>query len=126
MYQYNYFFSICSVFMNCHCIISSPSTVGIMCRTAKKKVEGLDDFHFHTLRHTYTSNFGKEKPPLWLYPYTAEYILTLVYFAMQTRLFLLLFVFFEYMFKNYMTTYNLKHHICTQIKNKYFSVLQNF
>lgn len=27
-----------------------------MCRTAKKKVEGLEDFHFHTLRHTYTSN----------------------------------------------------------------------
>ena len=65
-------------------------------------------------------NFGKEKPPLWLYPYTAEYIVTSVYFSMQTRLFCLLFVFFEYMFENYMTTYNLKHHICTQIKNKYF------
>lgn len=23
---------------------------------------------------TETGNFGKEKPPLWLYPYTAEYI----------------------------------------------------
>ncbi len=34
----------------------SASTVGIMCRTAKKKVEGLEDFHFHMLRHTYTSN----------------------------------------------------------------------
>lgn len=34
----------------------SPSTVGIMCRTASKKVEGLEDFHFHMLRHTYTSN----------------------------------------------------------------------
>lgn len=34
----------------------SPSTVSIMCRTAKKKVDGLDDFHFHQLRHTYTSN----------------------------------------------------------------------
>lgn len=34
----------------------SPSTVGIMCRTAKKKIPGLGDFHFHTLRHTYTSN----------------------------------------------------------------------
>lgn len=34
----------------------SPSTVGIMCRTASKKVEGLEDFHFHMLRHTFTSN----------------------------------------------------------------------
>ena len=34
----------------------APSTVSIMCRTAKKKVDGLDDFHFHQLRHTYTSN----------------------------------------------------------------------
>lgn len=25
----------------------SPSTVGIMCREARKKVEGLEDFHFH-------------------------------------------------------------------------------
>lgn len=32
----------------------SPSTVGIMCRTASKKVEGLEDFHM--LRHTFTSN----------------------------------------------------------------------
>lgn len=34
----------------------APSTVGIMCRTARKKVEGLENFHFHMLRHTYTSN----------------------------------------------------------------------
>ena len=27
-----------------------------MCRTARKKVEGLEAFHFHMLRHTYTSN----------------------------------------------------------------------
>lgn len=39
-------------------------TVGIMCRAAKKKVKGLEDFHFHTLRHTYTSNLlsGGAKP----------------------------------------------------------------
>ncbi len=37
----------------------SPSTVGIMCREARKKVEGLEVFHFHQLlRHTLTS-----KPP---------------------------------------------------------------
>ena len=42
----------------------APSTVGIMCRAAKKKVKGLEDFHFHTLRHTYTSNLlsGGAKP----------------------------------------------------------------
>ena len=27
-----------------------------MCRKAKEKVEGLADFHFHMLRHTFTSN----------------------------------------------------------------------
>ena len=27
-----------------------------MCRTASKKVEGLEGFHFHQLRHTFTSN----------------------------------------------------------------------
>ena len=34
----------------------SPSTVEIMCRTASRKVEGLEGFHFHQLRHTFTSN----------------------------------------------------------------------
>ncbi len=34
----------------------APNTVGIMCRKAREKVEGLDDFHFHMLRHTFTSN----------------------------------------------------------------------
>ena len=34
----------------------SLSTVGIMCRTASRKVEGLEGFHFHQLRHTFTSN----------------------------------------------------------------------
>ena len=34
----------------------SPSTVGSMCRTASRKVEGLEGFHFHQLRHTFTSN----------------------------------------------------------------------
>ena len=27
-----------------------------MCRAARKKTEGLEDFHFHQLRHTFTSN----------------------------------------------------------------------
>ena len=34
----------------------SASAVGQVCRRAKAEVEGLEDFHFHTLRHTYTSN----------------------------------------------------------------------
>lgn len=34
----------------------SPSTVGIMCRTASKKVDGLEGVHFHQLRHIFTSN----------------------------------------------------------------------
>jgi integrase len=34
----------------------SPHAVSLMCKTAKKKVPGLEDFHFHMLRHTYTSN----------------------------------------------------------------------
>ena len=34
----------------------TPNSVGITCRTAKKRIDGIDEFHFHTLRHTYTSN----------------------------------------------------------------------
>ena len=30
--------------------------VASMCRTAAKKIDGLEGFHFHLLRHTYTSN----------------------------------------------------------------------
>ena len=33
-----------------------PATVETACRTARKKLPELEDFHFHTLRHTYTSN----------------------------------------------------------------------
>ena len=34
----------------------APGTVELTCRRAKKKVKGLEDFHFHMLRHTFTSN----------------------------------------------------------------------
>lgn len=42
----------------------SASAVGQICRKAKAEVEGLEDFHFHTLRHTYTSDLlsGGAKP----------------------------------------------------------------
>ncbi len=33
-----------------------PATVETACRTAAKKVPELEGFHFHTLRHTYTTN----------------------------------------------------------------------
>lgn len=37
-------------------VFESTSAVGQMCRTARKKVKGLENFHFHLLRHTFTSN----------------------------------------------------------------------
>ena len=33
-----------------------PSAISLACRTAKKHIPGLDHFHFHVMRHTYTSN----------------------------------------------------------------------
>ncbi|MCH5188458.1 MAG: site-specific integrase [Oscillospiraceae bacterium] len=33
-----------------------PNSVGTACRSAKKKLPGLENFHFHMLRHTFTSN----------------------------------------------------------------------
>lgn len=34
----------------------SPSTIGIVCRTVRNKLAGFETFHFHALRHTYTTN----------------------------------------------------------------------
>lgn len=34
----------------------SPATVSSVCRTSRKKLDDMGDFHFHQLRHTYTSN----------------------------------------------------------------------
>ncbi len=36
--------------------IETPGTLEIVCRTARKKVPRMEDFHFHQLRHTFTSN----------------------------------------------------------------------
>ena len=33
-----------------------PATVETACQTARRKLPELEDFHFHTLWHTYTSN----------------------------------------------------------------------
>ena len=33
-----------------------PSTLGIVCRKISQKLDGFEGFHFHQLRHTYTSN----------------------------------------------------------------------
>lgn len=34
----------------------SAATVSSMCRSIKKKIGGMDGFHFHALRHTFTTN----------------------------------------------------------------------
>ena len=33
-----------------------PSTLGTVCKCVSNKVPGLEGFHFHALRHTYTTN----------------------------------------------------------------------
>ena len=33
-----------------------PSTLSIACRSVAKRLDGFENFHFHQLRHTYTSN----------------------------------------------------------------------
>ena len=33
-----------------------PSMLGIVCRKITENLEGFEGFHFHQLRHTYTSN----------------------------------------------------------------------
>ena len=33
-----------------------PSTLSIVCRSVAKRLDGFENFHFHQLRHTYTSN----------------------------------------------------------------------
>ena len=45
-------------------MFESAGAVGQVCQKARKQVEGLEDFHFHMLRHTYTSNLlsGGAKP----------------------------------------------------------------
>ena len=36
--------------------IEYPDTIGIVCRSVRTNIPGLENFHFHQLRHTYTSN----------------------------------------------------------------------
>jgi integrase len=36
--------------------LETPSTLSIVCRKLAKKLDGLEGFHFHQLRYTYTSN----------------------------------------------------------------------
>lgn len=33
----------------------APETVSSICRAMRKQIDGMENFHFHTLRHTYTS-----------------------------------------------------------------------
>ena len=37
-----------------------PSTLGIVCRSVSKKLEGFEDFHFHQLRHPYVKHTTKK------------------------------------------------------------------
>lgn len=37
-------------------VYESPMTVSSVCRKIKRELPGMEDFHFHRLRHTYTSN----------------------------------------------------------------------
>lgn len=36
--------------------IELPGTVSEVCKTAARKIPGLEGFHFHQLRHTFMSN----------------------------------------------------------------------
>ena len=36
-----------------------PSTLGIVCRSVSKKLEGFEDFHFHQLRHPHVKHTTK-------------------------------------------------------------------
>ena len=36
-----------------------PSTLGIVCRSVSRKLEGFEDFHFHQLRHPYVKHTTK-------------------------------------------------------------------
>ena len=37
-----------------------PSTLGIVCRSVAKKLEGFEEFHFHQLRHPYVKSTTKK------------------------------------------------------------------
>ena len=39
----------------CGCLLR-PATIDTICRLVSKKVPELEGFHFHVLRHTYTTN----------------------------------------------------------------------
>ena len=51
--DYTEMFFVCSRSDGC---LELPSTVETACRSASRKVPELEGFHFHTLRHTYTTN----------------------------------------------------------------------
>jgi len=66
----------------------SAGAVGQVCRRARKEVEGLEGFHFHTLRHTYTSNLlsGGAKPAdVWELLGHSDITTTMAIYAHATR-----------------------------------------
>ena len=44
------------VFLRPDGCLELPSTLSIACRSVAKRLDGFENFHFHQLRHTYTSN----------------------------------------------------------------------
>ena len=49
------------IFLNLVCVRTegsfiSNNSIGEMCKSLRTKVEGLDGFHFHMFRHTYSTN----------------------------------------------------------------------
>ena len=51
--DYTEIFFVCLRVDGC---LELPATIETACRTAGRKVPELEGFHFHTLRHTYTTN----------------------------------------------------------------------
>lgn len=56
LYHRNYYKEISFVCLRPDSSLELPSTLSIVCRSVAKRLEGFEDFHFHQLRQTYTSN----------------------------------------------------------------------
>ena len=56
LYSRNFYVEVTEKDRKYYEVYSLPITEGTVCRAIRKKVEGLENFHFHMLRHTFTSN----------------------------------------------------------------------
>ena len=55
-YHRNFYKEISFVCLRPDGCLELPSTLSIACRSVVKRLDGFENFHFHQLRHTYTSN----------------------------------------------------------------------